>query len=451
MRDLAKSMFRLSWAMALQGADRVLHGAKPGGGPAAQLTSALQAGFGPLFKAAFQAGDALQSEWIDQVAEAFTQDSWDGALTAATELPSEALRFASPTSEGAVARQEFRNRFETYRLVANVRTWLELPPPGTPFNLRAAVEQALRLDRHRALWAMEGLGHAYGETALEYDAHPQGLLTDPCLSDLPLFSLAMLHAGIGLAFAEHLLRDLGPQAPAQQVRRRVAQFAGLCAANGRAGHEFGSHEALGLLARGFFPELVPALERALSELGDLDLQAHFWHGLGRSLYFVPINFIPGCGSIRQAIARVHREAPHDLARDNALVGLGMAFTLVNMAHPSVFENLLATALDQVDSRFCEGLVSAVVLRHDHAPDPRALEVFLRHRPPESAPELAAAWQRKIAEPCAQALAADDPELRALPPCLRLYPEDQAVPFTRGNALMKWMFDQKPPASPDPTA
>ncbi len=469
MRDLAKSMLRFSWAASLYGAERVLSRLQPDDAspkappreppkapprepmaqePMAQetifgdsspldaLTWQTQDQLGQFFKAAFHAGDAAQQEWIDRIAESFSRTGLAGAVETMAKMPVDACRFASPDAAGAVTRQEFRNRLEVYRLVTSVRNWLDLPEPGTPFDLRATVDQALRLDRHRALWAVEGLGHAYGETALLRDEPPKGLLTDPSLQGLPLFSVAMLHAGIGLAFSQGLLAALTPASSAGEVRRTVERFVELCRDNTRQSVVFGSLEALGLIARSLYPELVPGLDRALIELADDTLTGYFWHGVGRAIYFAPIHFIPGFSSLVHAIEMTRDEASHPLALDNAMAGVGMACALVNMAHPSILETALRAYGDELEWRFFEGVVAAAVLRYDHSPDPTSLALFRRHMPRETESDLRRLWREKIQEPCEEALAAEDLEVRALPLSLRPEPGARAVPFTQCNAMIR---------------
>lgn len=455
MRELTKSMFRLSWAASLYGAEKIYRRLRPADAVSgAQETAARPAVdlhdlspdplswkaaelLGPGFREAFQAGAAWQEEWVDEVATALAEDGIPGAASSAGRLPSETLRFFGLHPSGAAVRQEFRNRFEAYRLVSSVRDWLHLPPPGTSFDLKTAVEEALRIDRHRALWAIEGLGHAYGEAALRA-GEPRGLLSRDEFSDLPEASLAMLHAGIGLAFAKHQLATLSRASDRDEVRSAVEHFARLCAGNARPGLLFGSLEALGLIARGLRPELIPALEEALVTLDDGDLHSHVWHGIGRAMYFAPVQFVPGVGTIWHALEMARREASTQAALDAAVVGVGMASTLVNLSHPEVVEHLFTERGDELDGRlgmrFFEGLVSAVVLRHDHSPDPLSLEAFLRHRP-ASGSRAAEIWEHRLRRACEQALAADDPADRALPPVLRLSCEDRAVPFTLGNATI----------------
>lgn len=467
MRDLAKSILRFSWAASLYGAEKALSHLQPdklsttepqrepvteGLSPLDALTWQTQEKLGQAFKAAFHAGDAVQQEWVDRISAGFSRTGLTGAVEAMAKMPADAWRFASPDAEGAITRQELRNRLAVYRLVTSVRSWLDLPPPGTPFDLRAMVDRALELDQHRALWAVEGLGHAYGETALLRDADPKGLLTDPSLKNLPLPSVAMLHAGLGLAFAQGLLCELNPTSSSDEMRRIVERFVELCRDNTHPNVVFGSLEALGLVARSLYPELVPGLDSALIEIADDTLTGYFWHGVGRAIYFAPIQFIPGFSSLVHAIDMTRREASHPLALDNAMAGVGMACALVNMAHPSVLETALRAYGEDLEWRFFEGVVAAAVLRYDHSPDPASLNLFRHHQPREE--DLRQLWREKIQQPCEEALAAEDLEIRALPLSLRPDEAARAVPFTHFNAMigrLSTVDDGSEDASPEGAA
>ena len=85
--------------------------------------------------------------------------------------------------------------------------------------------------------------------------------------------------------------------------------------------------------------MVRIVDRGLSAI-DPDIVGYFWHGVGRGLYFLPINALPCSSSTWRAVEMAHEEAPHTLGRLNALGGLAWAVTLVNIRHPAILEAFL---------------------------------------------------------------------------------------------------------------
>ncbi len=79
-------------------------------------------------------------------------------------------------------------------------------------------------------------------------------------------------------------------------------------------------------------------------LGALDGHAQqlFWHGAGRSLYFVPTNFATFGAAHGRALQAAMNEAPGPEERRNAVAGLVWAVTLVNIRHPAILKNLLGS-------------------------------------------------------------------------------------------------------------
>ena len=408
MRELARSMARLAWAAPLYGASRLAE-ALGGGRSAERLGSSLDAiawsghrRLGWLLQAVFQTGDDLAREWIDRFFDAL-DGGRSSPLQAAAGLAAtaaEAARIAAPGAAGGAARQEWRNKLEVYFLVRGARARLGLPAAG-PFDLIPFVERALELDPYRALWVLEGLGHDHAARVLAGDRQPEDVLD---VEGLPPPALLMLHAGLGMALAEDVLGDLAPVEPDRAAVTAAAErFARLCRANSRRGFADAALESLGLVTRCFFPDLVPALDRALRRVPG-PLHGYFWHGVGRALYFLPVNFLPGYGSGHHALAMARREAPCPQARRDALTGAVYALALVNLSHPAVVEDLLrreGAALD--GGAFTEGLVSSLLMRRATTPDDPGLATFLAYRPDPSDAALAGRWRELVTRPVAEAL------------------------------------------------
>ena len=69
-------------------------------------------------------------------------------------------------------------------------------------------------------------------------------------------------------------------------------------------------EALGLVTRLRCPELVRIVDWRLSAI-DPELVGYFWHGVGRGLYFLPLNALPCASSSWRAVGDgARRGTPH---------------------------------------------------------------------------------------------------------------------------------------------
>ena len=79
--------------------------------------------------------------------------------------------------------------------------------------------------------------------------------------------------------------------------------------------------------------------------------------------------------------------------------------LVNLAHPTVVEELLRRHGEEIDAEpWIEGLVSSVAMRHFTTPEDPVLHAFLAHEPDPAERELVQRWRRMVSEPCSASLA-----------------------------------------------
>ncbi|HEY3132559.1 MAG TPA: hypothetical protein VGL91_24130 [Acidobacteriota bacterium] len=302
-----------------------------------------------------------------------------------------------PGRDSAVARKNAQNNAYIMELVARVTSIL--PPRGTYVPLVELVEKCYAMGSFPALWAVEGLGHYYGDTFYDRGEPLSNLLTDPKVTGLPSKSLTMLHAGIGLAFADHGLKHLTPESPAAQIRKALTEFLDHCRNSSREGYAGAAIESLGLVTRFFHGlKMAFAVDRHLSELSPQSV-GYFWHGAGRAIYFLPPNLLPGLGTPWRAVIACHREPPHELARQNMLAGLAWATTLVNMRQPKIMASMLKYHGKEFvdDDAFSNGVVSATIMRYDTSPDDPYIAPFLTYRP--SDPGLANVWDDLISTPC----------------------------------------------------
>ena len=71
--------------------------------------------------------------------------------------------------------------------------------------------------------------------------------------DLPEQSLFALHAGMGLALANRILKTVAPCSHDSEIRRVLEQFVVLCRDNSRNGYTATAYESLGLVAHNLYP------------------------------------------------------------------------------------------------------------------------------------------------------------------------------------------------------
>ncbi len=433
MREITKSTLSLSWAMSLFGISQVTKlVSAPGSQQKAQqastqtfdaATQALGKHFDDMTGSLFQVADEMQRELVDLMMDSLTEEGGSGRMV---NLPPDMAQqvMASLTAipegpDGVPVWREYRNKLEVFGFVKAVAATLDLPdePPFQP--LTDAVAKAYEQDQYSALWLIEGLGHYHGDTFYKEGRKLEGMLTDPSLDELADGSLTMLHAGIGMAIAQHLLKEVDHASPRKEIRRQIEQFIDLCRLNSRPGYEGAALESLGLISRnGAFYEETRPLEmiRILGEeLREIDEQVagYFWHGAGRATYFVPINFVPVFGSIPHAIQMIQRDTPDDFAWRHAIAGLGWGVTMVNIRHPSIMANLLKQVGDQlsIDDAFANGIASGIMMRRDTTPAAPFIPSFYQYEPDPEDTELTQRWNDMVGEPCERALQDTYPVLK----------------------------------------
>jgi hypothetical protein len=209
-----------------------------------------------------------------------------------------------------------------------------------------------------------------------------------------------LHAGMGTAFAENLLARVGSNPPASLVQQTVERFLNQCLVNCRPGWEDACIEPIGLVVRCLYPSLLTAVS---NELGACraELRGLFWHGVGRSLYFVPSNFLPIPGAHLRMLRSARDEAQAETDRQNVLAGLVWAVTLVNLPHPALLRSLLVSCSDlKMQDVTTNGAISALMAwRHMQPGQPRYLEPYQ-----DSPREKGELWNNWVQMPARHALA-----------------------------------------------
>lgn len=435
MRDLTKSVLTLPWAISMFGVQQVanLVSAPPSADRMAGAARAFDAvsdatsrQLDGWLKQTYQVGNGVQRTLVDLLMMRTPDIDSSALMRMAAEMQSGAMfqtivkygmppvgwldSFLVARKDAPAVVQEFANKLHIITLVTQVHSQLGLHDDNrTP--LPQLVAKASELETFPRLWAVEGLGNYTGDQALAHSegAPVSGLLNDPGVAMLPPWSLTMLHAGIGMSFAKHVLKRLDPASPAGDVRRAVEDFAALCRNSSRSGYTGAALESLGLATRTLYPNVLLAIDSQLPAI-DPGLQGYFWHGVGRAMYFEPMNMLPSVNAPWRAIRRLDAEAPHDLARRNILSGLAWAITVVNMRHPIVMETFLAHhgQVAAQNDAFTNGVTSSLMMRYDTTRDDARIAPFIHHDPAD--PAVASLWRELITSPCNRALREDYGEL-----------------------------------------
>jgi hypothetical protein len=378
------------------------------------VTQAAENQFDSAVFGAFQIGDEVQRGLTNLFFDAVTLRAFEPgyasnlASQAAAQSRDTLRAFSSPQSV-SLAWQELRNNYEVFNLVKNVSQLLHIPADDRQFNLRQLVQDAYALGAYPDLWAVEGLGHDYAMTFWRKGRPIRGILTDVSPEVLPAKSLTMMHAGLGLAFAEQLLNTFTPYDPPEVVRAVLLDFVTLVDENSRRGYEGAAYESLGLVTRFWHSQMVGLVGARLEEVAPRAV-SYFWHGVGRALYFLPLYFVPGLLSPWLA---VEREAPDELAYLNMTAGLSWATTIVNVRQPEIMENFLRTQAEDLPSEgaFTNGLMSSLIMGIDITPGDPFIVQFLEYSPADSDARQAGQWERLVRGPGREAVYRVHPVLR----------------------------------------
>jgi hypothetical protein len=401
MRELAKSMLRLPWAVSVFGAQQFIDLLSPGGARKAQgalysasIAAEEQFGANPTFFAGFQFGDQIQRAAVDLFFDTLElqvlRPDWINRTTnQIVHQTREVLRALQPGDNLRLYIDLLRNTMGVINLVNRSSSMLALPPG--PINLQQAIERAYSFGEYAPLWLVEGLGEVYAD---RNGSNPRELLTDGQGAQLPEKSLLMMHAGIGISFAKHLIRPLTPVTPKSEIAGALQRFISLVRDNARAGYEGPAFESLGLVTRTWYQALIPLIDELLWTI-DREVLEYFWHGAGRAAFF---NYLlPGT----TAFQGIRSEAPHGLALLNGTAGAAWAFILVNIKEPNVVVNLLKTQSEVLSANdaFTNGLISTMLMANDMIPGDPYTTALCAYQPQCGCPGVMETWNRLVANPC----------------------------------------------------
>lgn len=380
----------------------------------------------------FYFGDFAQQEALKGFFDLFHPQTWTPGNMA--RLASEAFResiqvsrLVLPGDTQRLALVELRNKLEIFTQVRNLSDTLRLPS-NQLLPLPDLVAKAYNtLSPFLVLWGVEGLGEYYTTLYTKLAGHfPQKLLWEEN-AQVPAKSLLMLHAGLGLSFANNLLSTVSPTAPRQKIHDVIQNFVTLCRENSRSGYLGAAIESLGLVTRTFYPTMPNLVHQELEEIAP-EYLGFFWHGYGRALYFGPAYFLP---VLRSAWGALDSEISGLRDEQSAAAGLAWALTLVNMRQPQIAEGVLKTYIgaSRFQEGFANGVASCIVMGQDMRPDQPFVTDFIRYRPKSGDQQLLELWDRCIFRPATDALNIYYPVLKqhnALDQVFRFQPLGQLV-------------------------
>lgn len=308
-------------------------------------------------------------------------------------------------SEMQIGWQELLNKLQAFYLFEHVDSILAVPPDSA--CLTSLIDKASALGSYSSVWAIEGLAHYYMNLHLRQQI-VNGRL---CHTGENTASGRMvpLHSGMALSLAESLLHRTGSSST--QVRRSVERFIDACRQNCAEGYLGAGYEGLGLVARNLYPHLVPLIDSYLSQSRE-DVLPFFWHGVGRAIYFSPLNSLPFGNAPCAGLETCMREPPHQRGKRNAVAGYVWALTLVNVRHPQVIASLVRRrGHNMIESEaFSYGVYSGLIAWLDSSPQDEFVRAFCGYQPVPSDSGSIEAWERYVKRPGEQAIK-DFPDIK----------------------------------------
>jgi hypothetical protein len=419
MREFVKSTVSLPWSLSLFGVEQLTNLLIPqnsGKATAAfdTVTQATGEQLSELVLTLYSVGDNLQRDMTDWAFRLLTPEvfnPWSDVNSEILRQSAEIWRNLDPVQGGWLTFQELQNKAQVFSLVRNIPTTLQLAsqPPYPP--LPEIVQRAYAMDLYPALWAVEGVGHWYGDTFFTRQEVPRGILRDAKIRDLPEESLTMLNAGIGISLAQQRIKTVNHLSSPADIRNVLGQITALCRDNATPGYEGAALESLGLITQNgeFYGETRPdqMVQMVSRELEHMDPEAfeYFWRGAGRAHYFLPINFVPGYGSVWHAFRMIRQAVPNDRAWLNAIAGLAWGFTMTNIRHPQIVANFVQYHGAQVaaDNAFANGVASSLMMRYDTTPGAPFIHPFYQYQPDSANSQLVQLWHDLVQQPATVAL------------------------------------------------
>ncbi len=358
--------------------------------------------FGDPASAAFLAGDEYLSKVVDAVFNVVSPAK--GYKPYWTSLPGQVvsqatLAAATIGTQRALFQQQMENTRFIFMLVRNNPEAMGIPKTGE-IDLDKFIAKAYSFGDFENIWTVEGLGHVYSQRTwilkhnASEDAH--GILVDGQAAGLPDKSLTMMHAGLGLCFAESLMKQLTVSSTEQEVERVLKSFVRLCNNNSKPGYAGCALESLGLVTRCFNYPMVNLVHRVLEDV-DPNAWEFFWRGAGRAFYFSPLHMLQ---SVFSPWIAAEMEAPNEQALRSLKAGITWATNVVNMRQPEIFEDLIKRRgeSEEAAGTIRNGVAASTTMALDMTPNHPVVKAYLDYRPKSQDARVQALWDKLVHEP-----------------------------------------------------
>ena len=417
---LAKTLYVAQETAKMLGAPSSLVVAKnpPGPGPEAKNpptvtgklyfdTKRTAEKFGDPAAVAFIALDEYLSKAVDVVANVI--GSPRGYKPYWTNLPSQVttqagLAAATLGPQSDLYTQQAKNTRYIFVLVRNNPEEIGIPKSGE-FDLAHFMEKAYGIGDYENIWSVEGLGHVYSQRTwilkhnVSEDAH--GIMWEGQAANMPEKSLTMMHAGLGLCFAESFMKQLTLDSSTQEVERVLKAFIKMCNNNSRPGYVGCALESLGLVTRCFNYPMTGLVQKVLADVDPVAWE-FFWRGAGRALYFSPGHMVQPLASPWIA---AEMEAPNERAFKILKAGITWPTNIVNMRHPEIFEDLIKRrgAAEEHEGTIRHGVAASTTMAMDITPNHPVVKSYLEYKPKSTDPKVQSLWQKLVHEPVYRAV------------------------------------------------
>ncbi len=358
--------------------------------------------FGDPAAVAFLAGDEYISKGVDAVFNLVSKPR--GFLPYWGNLPGQiatqaGLAGAAIGPNSSLYAQQANNTSFIFVLVRNNPEEIGIPQSGE-FDLAYFIDKAYSVGEFENIWCVEGLGHVYAQRTwiLKHNVSEdaQGIMIDGQAACLPDKSLTMMHAGMGLAFSESIIKQLTVDSTTQEVERVLKAYIRLCNNNSRPGYVGCALESLGLVTRCFNYPMVNLIQKVLSDVDPIAWE-HFWRGAGRALYFSPGHMMQPLFSPWIA---AEQEAPNERAFKILKSGITWAANVVNMRQPEIFEDLIKRrgAAEEHEGTIRQGVAASTTMAMDTTPNHPVVKAYLEYKPKSTDPKVVDLWQKLVHEP-----------------------------------------------------
>jgi hypothetical protein len=373
--------------------------------------------FGDPAAVVFIAGDEYQSKALNFVFDLFSPASLNPGywLKFGDRLVTQGLLAADATigSQEALYAQQAKNTRYIFTLVRNNPEKLGVPKTG-PVDLSIFMDKAYGIGDFENIWSVEGLGHVYCQRVWKdkwhtsEDAHD--IMIEGQAAEVPDKSLTMMHAGLGLAVAESLMKQLTPYSSTKEVERVLKVFIKLCNNNSRPGYVGCALESLGLVTRCFNFPMVGLVQSVLADV-DENAWEFFWRGAGRALYFSPGHMVQPLYSPWIA---AEQEAPNDRALKILKAGISWPSNIVNMQEPEIFEDLIRRrgAAEEHAGTIKHGVGASTTMAMDTTPNHPVVKKYLEYVPKSTDSKVRELWTKLVHEPAYKAVHRYQPLFKA---------------------------------------